>query len=148
MSGKITIENWQWEIMQQQAAYLVGDRSLLRAIPGSSVYKFDEFAQRASFPHVELMEITDAMFLQIATMSKEDQDCLLEKLQSKGILKDSDTFYKRLADWNKRSGFGRAYPTPPCKMSDDILDRGTQYVEINRHLLDEYEQYDEEFQNS
>lgn len=54
-----------------------------------------------------------------------------------GIILNPAKVDDMIADWNASLPPGKEQPTEARKMSDDVLDRWTQYVHINSDLLDD-----------
>lgn len=81
----------------------------------------------------------------LADLEEEEQGRAIWQMHQEGIILDPAKVDDMIADWNSRSGMGYDYPKEPEKMSDDRLDRYTQYLHINRNLLDDPEQYAEEY---
>lgn len=81
----------------------------------------------------------------LADLPEEDQAFYIWQMKHEGVIDDPARVFDMIADWNAHGGTGYGYPKQPEKMSDDVLDRYTQYVHINRNLLDDPEMYAEEY---
>lgn len=81
----------------------------------------------------------------LAELDEDEQGRVIWQMHQEGIILDPGKVDDMIADWNAHDGMGYAYPKQPEKMSDDVLDRYTQYLHIDRNLLDDYEQYAEEY---
>ena len=80
----------------------------------------------------------------LADLPEEDQGRAIWQMFQEGIILDMDKVDGMIADWNASLPPGGAQPTEACRMSDDVLDRWTQYLHINRDLLDDIDKIQEE----
>jgi len=80
----------------------------------------------------------------LADLSEEDQGSAIWQMFQEGIILDTAKVDDMIADWNASLPPGEAQPTEACRMSDDVLDRWTQYVRISRDLLDDPDRIHEE----
>ena len=92
-----------------------------------------------------LHKFDEAVFYWLVERDDEEQDAVIFRLFQLGELLDPEKIYDRLYDWYRRDGMGYAQPKEAKKMSDDILDRWTQYLHINRNLLDDPEMFAEDY---
>lgn len=80
----------------------------------------------------------------LADLPEEDQGRAIWQMFQEGIILDTAKVDDMIADWNASLPPGEAQPTEACRMSDDVLDRWTQYVRISRDLLDDPDRIHEE----
>ena len=85
------------------------------------------------------------MLIWLAELDEDEQGRVIWQMFQEGIILDPAKVDDMIADWNAHNGMGYDYPKQPEKMSDDVLDRYTQYVHINSRLLDDPEQYAEDY---
>ena len=84
------------------------------------------------------------MLAWLADLPEEDQGRAIWQMFQEGIILDTAKVDDMIADWNASLPPGEAQPTEACRMSDDVLDRWTQYVRISRDLLDDPDRIHEE----
>lgn len=73
----------------------------------------------------------------LADLDDDEQKRAIWQMFQEGIINDPAKVDDMIADWNASLTPGSAQPTEARKMSDDVLDRWTQYVHINSDLLDD-----------
>lgn len=73
----------------------------------------------------------------LADLDDDEQGRVIWQMFQEGIITDPAKVDDMIADWNASLTSGAAQPTEARKMSDDVLDRWTQYVHINSDLLDD-----------
>lgn len=73
----------------------------------------------------------------LADLDDDEQGRAIWQMFQEGIILDPAKVDDMIADWNASLTPGSAQPTEARKMSDDVLDRWTQYVHINSDLLDD-----------
>lgn len=73
----------------------------------------------------------------LADLPEEDQGRAIWQMFQEGIILDMDKVDDMIADWNASLPPGGAQSTEARKMSDDVLDRWTQYLRISRDLFDD-----------
>ena len=73
----------------------------------------------------------------LADLDDDEQKRAIWQMFQEGIITDPAKVDDMIADWNASLTLGAAQPTEARKMSDDVLDRWTQYVHINSDLLDD-----------
>lgn len=72
----------------------------------------------------------------LADLDEDEQGRAIWQMFQEGIILDPAKVDDMIADWHASLTPGAAQPTEARKMSDDVLDRWTQYVHINSDLLD------------
>ena len=75
----------------------------------------------------------------LAELPEDEQGRAIWQMHQEGVILDPGKVDDMIADWNASLTPGHAQPTEAAKMSDDVLDRWTQYVHINRDLFDDYD---------
>lgn len=73
----------------------------------------------------------------LADLDDDEQGRAIWQMFQDGIITDTAKVDDMIADWHASLTPGSAQPTEARKMSDDVLDRWTQYVHINSDLLDD-----------
>lgn len=73
----------------------------------------------------------------LADLDDDEQGRAIWQMFQEGIILDPAKVDDMIADWHASLTPGSAQPTEARKMSDDVLDRWTQYVHINSDLLDD-----------
>lgn len=73
----------------------------------------------------------------MADLDEDEQGRIIWQMFQEGIILDPAKVDDMIADWHASLPAGSAQPTEARKMSDDVLDRWTQYVHINSDLLDD-----------
>jgi len=73
----------------------------------------------------------------LADLGDDEQERAIWQMYQDGIIPDPAKVDSMIADWNASLTPGSAQPTEARKMSDDVLDRWTQYVHISSDLLDD-----------
>lgn len=73
----------------------------------------------------------------LADLPEEDQGRAIWQMFQEGIILDTAKVDDMIADWNASLPPGEAQPTEACRMSDDVLDRWTQYLCISCDLFDD-----------
>ena len=77
------------------------------------------------------------MLVWLADLDDDEQGRAIWQMFQEGIILDPAKVDDMIADWNASLTPGAAQPTEARKMSDDVLDRWTQYVHTNGDLLDD-----------
>jgi len=75
----------------------------------------------------------------LADLDEDEQERVIWQMFQEGIITDPGKVVDMIADWHASLTPGAAQPTEAHKMSDDVLDRWTQYVHTNGDLLDDPE---------
>ena len=73
----------------------------------------------------------------LADLDDDEQGRVIWQMFQEGIITDPAKVDDMIADWHASLTPGSAQPTEARKMSDDVLDRWTQYVHIYSDLLDD-----------
>ena len=73
----------------------------------------------------------------LADLDEDEQKRAILQMFQEGIITDPAKVDGMIADWHASLPPGESAPTEARKMSDDVLDRWTQYVHINSDLLDD-----------
>ena len=73
----------------------------------------------------------------LAELDEDEQGRAIWQMYQEGIILDPGKVDDMIDDWNASLPAGSAQPTEARKMSDDVLNRWTQYVHINSDLLDD-----------
>jgi len=73
----------------------------------------------------------------LADLDDDEQSRAIGQMFQEGIIPDPAKVDDMIADWHASLTPGSAQPTEARKMSDDVMDRWTQYVHINSDLLDD-----------
>jgi hypothetical protein len=73
----------------------------------------------------------------LADLDDDEQGRVIWQMFQEGIITDPAKVDDMIADWHASLTPGNAQPTEARKMSDDVLDRWTQYVHIYSDLLDD-----------
>ena len=73
----------------------------------------------------------------LAELDDDEQGRAIWQMHQEGIILDPAKVDDMIADWHASLTPGSAQPTEARKMSDDVLDRWTQYVHIDSDLLDD-----------
>lgn len=75
----------------------------------------------------------------LAELNEEEQGYAIWRMYQDGIILNPAKVDDMIADWNASLPPGKEQPTEARKMSDDVLDRWTQYLHVNRDLLDDFD---------
>lgn len=153
--GKIKIDGDLWKALWQTAVRLTGYKTPEEtkkdeppAVPQSR--KEAEELEQGTEKHSrryrdQLLVYDNSTYLWICDHVREEQEIIIDFLCRKGIIKDIDKVRRQISDWYKHGKPGLNAPTEATPMSDDVLDRWTQYLHMNRNLFDDPEQFSEEY---
>jgi len=162
MSDKVILDGELWEGVRQAAVRFTGDESLLKSAvtddedgrepmpdfyeginPTLPKWKRDQLyiermqewvrAQRLK----ALRQFDLKVLIWLAELDEDEQGRVIWQMYQEGIILDPGKVDDMIAEWNASLPAGSAQPTETRKMSDDVLDRWTQYVHINGDLLDD-----------
>ena len=148
---KVVLDGDLWLALRERAIRFTGDESLRepvaawREVVPSSLEEALRERQKADAAKLRHAMEDDRVFYRICFLDSDSRDAAISYLHQMGLIPDTRRFYRRLADWDKRSDNKGSYPEEPPKMSDDVLDRNVQYLRINRNLLDDPEQFSEDY---
>ena len=92
----------------------------------------------------DLRQFDLKVLIWLAELPEEEQGRAIWQMWQEGIIPDPAKVDDMIADWNASLTPGKAHPTEARKMSDDVLDSWTQYVHIDRALLDDFDSIWEE----
>ena len=151
---KVILDDNLWRAVFEAAIRFTGDESLRLpvkiedrhvAVP-LSLQEAIRLRKKVDEIHKHrLRKYDDKVFYWLTEQSDDEQDEAIFQLHQEGIILDPDKVYRRLSDWYRNESAGNAQPKEAEKMSDDVLDRFTQYVHINRDLFDDPEMFAEEY---
>lgn len=151
--GKIKIDGDLWKALWQTAVRLTGyktpeetKKDELPAVPQSR--KEAEDLEQDIKKHFrryrdQLLVYDNSTYLWICDHIREEQEIIIDFLCRKGIIKDIDKVRRQISDWHKHGHPGYNGPIEAAPMSDDVLDRWTQYLSINKDLFDNPKQSEE-----
>ena len=135
--GKIKIDGDLWKALWQTAVRLTG-------------YKTQEKAKKEEIPVVakdkyrdQLLVYDNSTYLWLCDHIKEEQEVIIDFLYRKGVITDTYKVRCQISDWHKHGHPGYNGPIEAAPMSDDVLDRWTQYLSINKDLFDNPKQSEE-----
>lgn len=171
MSGdKVILEGDEWQQVYEAAIHFTGDETLRqKAVPDALdgqerrpdfnegidptlpkwkrdqlyIEHLQEWTRQQRLKALRRFDLKVLIWL--AELDEDEQGRVIWQMFQEGIILDPAKVDDMIADWNAHSGMGYDYPKQPEKMSDDVLDRYTQYVHINSRLLDDPEQYAEDY---
>lgn len=164
LGDKVILEGEEWQQVYEAAIHFTGDETLRqKAVPDALegqeqrpdfyegiepwlpkwkrdqqyIERFREWVRQQRLKTLRRFDLKVLIWL--ADLPEEDQGRVIWQMFQEGIILDPAKVDDMIADWNAHSGMGYGYPKQPEKMSDDRLDRYTQYLHINRDLLDSYD---------
>jgi len=148
---KVVLNDELWQVVRHAAVCFTGDVSLIGRIGSDdqpviprSLLQVHAILREARERRLKRIRGYEDQ-IELWAFNQEMAIDLIEGLHQKGIILDIAKTYRHLSDWNKGCFYGYAQPTEAAPMSDDVLDRSVQYLHINRNLLDDPEQFTDEY---
>jgi len=99
--------------------------------------RLQEWARRQR--RMTLRRLDLKVLIWLADLDDDEQSRAIWQMFQEGIIPDPAKVEDMIADWHASLTPGETGPTEACMMSDDVLDRRTQYVHNCGDLLDDPE---------